>query len=138
VNLQFSEKMVEFSQTLEPSFENMVLLPRKEGSETYVFQDLGEPSAPVFQANQVFYISEDSEKVEDSVDNFPESAAFGDDTVSVTVVRLEDILESMKDDSRFVVLQVQIVFSLVESSLCPIVSFDMLTFSIYLIFSARF
>lgn len=48
MNLQFSEKMVEFSQTLEPSFENMVLLPRKEGSETYVFQDLGEPSAPVF------------------------------------------------------------------------------------------
>ena len=40
--------MVEFNQSLEPTFDNMVLLPRKEGSETYVFQDLGEPSAPVF------------------------------------------------------------------------------------------
>ena len=40
--------MVEFSQSLEPTFENMLLLPRKDGSETYVFQDLGKPPAPIF------------------------------------------------------------------------------------------
>lgn len=40
--------MVEFTQSLEPTFENMVLLPRKDGSETYVFQDLGKLSALIF------------------------------------------------------------------------------------------
>ena len=37
-----SDKMVKFSQSLEPSFDNMVMLPRKENSSSFVFQDKGD------------------------------------------------------------------------------------------------
>jgi hypothetical protein len=129
--------MVEFNQSLEPTFDNMMLLPRKEGSETYVFQDLGEPFAPEFLANQAYNISEETEKIVESMDNFPVTVDFGEDTIPVTVVSLEDILLSMKNDSRFVILpgprlRVQIAF-FIESSLCSIVSFKMFIFSIILL-----
>ena len=32
---------MEFTTRLEPSFEMMVLLPRKDDSDTFVFQDIG-------------------------------------------------------------------------------------------------
>lgn len=35
------ERLAKFSQTLEPSFDNMQLIPGKGDSNLYVFQDLG-------------------------------------------------------------------------------------------------
>lgn len=50
----FSEKMVEFNQSLEPTFVNMISLPRKEGSETYNFQDKGKSSVLLEQSIHFF------------------------------------------------------------------------------------
>ena len=52
--------------------------------------------------NQDYNISEDPEKIEDSLDNFPATANFEDGQVPVDVVSLKDILLSMKTNSRFV------------------------------------
>ena len=119
--------MVEFSQSLEPTFDNMMPLPRKEGSETYVFQDLGTPFVFIDKSN--INILEDPVKIGDGQDLFPVTASLGDveDLFPVTIVSLEDLLMSMKNESRFVASPgprqaLYIAFFLVLS-LCSIVSF---------------
>ena len=110
INVLFLDKSAQFARTLEPSFDNMVLIDMvmKEGSTTYVFQDLGSLKVNLMSLNWIILEPSDvsTTEVSKTADDVSTSELFssnkaGEEQAPVCV-SLESLLESVKDDDRFV------------------------------------
>ena len=102
--------MAHFARTLEPSFDNMVLIDMvmKEDSTIYVFQDLGSLKVDLMSMNWIVLEPSDlsTTEVSKTEDDASASELFSSNKAreepAPVCVSLESLLESVKDDDRFV------------------------------------